>query len=172
MLRFDLSEIIRTPGMREEFLIHEAPYSEEDVEFVAPIVGRIAVTNTGPMLLVRGPVKSTVELECSRCLAPARVPVEFELEEEFDLSVVEDGSHHDKIVNIVEDEIDQVFEGKVLNLNVLIRQAALLASPLQPLCRAACPGIMVKAVGEADDTKNAKESPFQRLSQLLDDAKD
>ncbi len=46
MLRFDLTELLRTPGMRQVYEVHETPFTDEDVEYVAPIVGRISVTNT------------------------------------------------------------------------------------------------------------------------------
>ncbi len=133
MLRFDLTELLRTPGMRQVFDLHEPPFTDEDVEYVAPITGRITVTNTGTMVLVRGPIETVIGLECSRCLEPVRAPIHTDLEEEFDLQVVEDAAHHVRDVHVVEEEIGRVFEGKILHLDVLIRQAALLNAPLQPL---------------------------------------
>lgn len=164
MLRFDLAEVIRTPGMRQTYDIDVPPYTDDDVEYVSPVTGRITVTNTGTMLLVRGPVRTTIALECSRCLEPVRTPIAAELEEEFDLKVMEDPTRRDKDVQVVEeDEIGKVFDGKVLQLDVLIRQAALLAAPLQPLCREDCPGIAPKS-GEADFAN----APFAALSKLLE----
>lgn len=169
MLRFDLTEILRNPGMRQVYDINEPPYTDEDVEYVSPVVGRIAVTNTGTMLLVRGPIRTTIGLECSRCLTPLRAPIEADLEEDFDLHVVEDSHHHDKDVRVMEEDTVGVFDGKVLQLGVLIRQAALLAAPLQPLCREDCPGIPVKNAETNEDELH--NSPFGVLSELLDDAK-
>lgn len=164
MLRFDLAEIIRTPGMRQVYEIHEPPYTDEDVEYVAPIEGRVTVTNTGTMLLVRGPIHTVIAAECSRCLAPVRAPIDADLEEEFDLQVMEDAAHHDKIVKIVAEEPEPVFEGKTLKLDVLIRQAALLEAPLQPLCREDCPGIKVKTSSTEGINPN---SPFRDLGKLF-----
>lgn len=164
MLRFDLAEIIRTPGMRQVYEINEPPYTDEDVEYISPITGRITITNTGSLLLVRGPIRTTIQLECSRCLEPVRAPIEADLEEEFALQTVEDPHHHEEDMQVVEEEIGKVFEGKVLRMDLLIRQAALIAAPLQPLCREDCPGIDTKsAKGEADFANN----PFRDLSQLL-----
>ncbi len=50
MLHFDMAEVLRTPGMHQVLEIHEPPFTDEDVEYVAPITGRVAVTNTGTML--------------------------------------------------------------------------------------------------------------------------
>ena len=145
MLRFDLTELLRTPGMRQVYEIHEAPYTDEDVEYVAPVVGRIVVTNTGTMVLVRGPIDTVIAMECSRCLDPVRAPIHADLEEEFDLNVVEEGVRHDKDVQVVEEEVGPRVRGEdALHLDVLIRQAALLNAPLQPLCRETCPGIPVQ----------------------------
>ena len=173
MLKFDLTELLRTPGMRQVYDLHEPPYADDDVEFVAPVVGRIVVTNTGSMVLVRGPIDTTVEMECSRCLESVRAPIHADLEEEFELSEVEEAAtggsrFQSRItdVKVVEEEIGRVFDGKTLQMDVLIRQAALLAAPLQPLCREACPGIPVQ---QAEDPEAAaiQNSPFRELGKLL-----
>ncbi len=174
MLKFDLTELLRTPGMRQVYELHEPPYADDDVEFVAPVVGRIVVTNTGSMVLVRGPIDTTVEMECSRCLESVRAPIHADLEEEFELSEVEDASQssgsrfNNRIsdVKVVEDEVGRVFDGKTLQMNVLIRQAALLAVPLQPLCREACPGIPVQETDDPDEAA-IQNSPFRELGKLL-----
>ncbi|MBV9850399.1 MAG: DUF177 domain-containing protein [Armatimonadetes bacterium] len=171
MLRIDLAEVIRTPGMRQVYEINEPPYEDEDVEYVSPVTGRIAVTNTGTMLLVRGPIRTVIAERCSRCLADIRVPIQADLEEDFDLKVIEDPAHHDKSVQVVEEEIGRVFDGKVLQMDVLIRQAALLAAPLQPLCRESCPGIPVQPSPE-DEAREFHNSPFRDLSRYFEKNQD
>ncbi len=170
MLRFDLAELLRTPGMRQVYEIYEQPYTDDDVEYVAPVTGKIAVTNTGTMVLIRGPLDTTIEMECSRCLDPVRAAIHTDLEEEFDIEVVENAAHRDPKVLVVEEEIGRVFDGQTLCLDVLIRQAALLAAPLQPLCREACPGIPIQepADPEAEIIEN---SPFRDLGKLLTEDK-
>ena len=168
MLRFDLSEIVRTPGMRQVYEVFEQPFVDDDVEYVTPIVAKIAVTNTGSMLLVRGPLTTSILLECSRCLEPVRLPISVNFEEDFDLKVIDDKIHHDQTVEILEEDSGRVFEGKVLCLDVLIRQAALLETPLQPLCREDCPGIPVKGLGKSADT--VVDSPFKDLSKYFDES--
>ena len=166
MLRFDLAELLRTPGMRQVYEIHEPPYADEDVEYAAPVVGRVTVTNTGTMVLVRGPIDTTIEMECSRCLDTVRAAIHADLEEEFDIQVVESAAQRDPKVLVVEEEIGRVFDGQVLCLDVLIRQAALLAAPLQPLCREACPGIPVQEPADAE-AEAIQNSPFRALGALL-----
>jgi uncharacterized metal-binding protein YceD (DUF177 family) len=67
-------------------------------------------------------------------------------------------------VEVVEDEVGRVFDGKVVQLDVLFRQAALLAAPLQPLCREDCPGIPIKAV-----EVETKILPFKELARFFDE---
>ena len=170
MLKFDLAELLRTPGMRLVYDIYEQPYTDDDVDYVAPITGKVSITNTGTMVLVRGPIDTTIELECSRCLDPVRAAIHADLEEEFDIEVVESVAHRDPKVLVVEEEIGRVFDGQTLRLDVLIRQAALLAAPLQPLCREQCPGIPVVGV-EATDDEIVQNSPFRELGKLLTEDK-
>ncbi len=164
MLRLDLTELLRTPGMRQTYELHEPPFADDDVEYIAPLTGRVTVTNTGTMVLVRGPIDTVIALECSRCLEPVRAPIHADLEEEFDLAVVEETAQ--RAVQVVEEEIGRVFDGTTLRLDVLIRQAALLAAPLQPLCREACPGIAAKEPRDADEDA-ILNSPFRDLGKLL-----
>lgn len=170
MLKFDLAELLRTPGMRQVYDIYEQPYTDDDVEYVAPVTGKVSVTNTGTMVLIRGPIDTVIELECSRCLDPVRAAIHTDLEEEFDIEVVESVAHRDAKVLVVEEEIGRVFDGQTLLLDVLIRQAALLAAPLQPLCREQCPGIPIEepADPEAEVIEN---SPFRELGKLLTEDK-
>ncbi len=164
MLRFDLSEIIRTPGMRQVYDIYEPPYVDDDVEYVSPITGRINITNTGSLLLVRGQIETVIAQECSRCLEPVRAPIKMTLEEDFDLQEVEDSRHHTQIQVKEDDETSSIFDDRVLHLDALIRQAALLEAPLQPLCRENCPGIAIRSDSDSDQAS----SPFHQLSQLLE----
>ena len=166
MLRFDLAELLRTPGMRQVFEIYEQPYADDDVEYVAPIAGRVTATNTGTMVLVRGPIDTTIEMECSRCLDPVRAAIHADLEEEFDIEVVESAAQRDPKVLVVEEEVGRVFSGQTLCLDVLIRQAALLAAPLQPLCRETCPGIPLAEPADLG-AEAVAISPFHALEKLL-----
>ena len=153
--------------MRQVYEVNEPPYTDDDVEYVSPLRARLAITNTGSMILVRGPIQTTIAMECSRCLTPIRTPIDVEMEEEFDLRVVDDATHHDQVVEIVDEEIGNVFDGKIIQIDVLFRQAALLAAPLQPLCREDCPGIPIKSA-DADQT-SVKESPFKELAHFFDE---
>ena len=145
MLRLELSEIMRNIGMHQQYDIDEAPYADEDVEFISPIRGSVTITNSGRLLLVRGAFDTTVDLTCSRCVTDVRSLIRAEIEEQYSLSEVENSTYHDVTPVIIQDEENEVpiglVDGTVMNLNVLVRQAAILAIPLSVLCREDCQGL-------------------------------
>jgi uncharacterized protein len=84
-------------------------------------------------------------LECGRCLSEVREPIDAEVEEQYSLGAVENGRYNDSQIYIVEDEENEVppglMNGSGMDLEVIIRQAAILNSPLSALCRADCKGL-------------------------------
>ncbi|HEY3330308.1 MAG TPA: DUF177 domain-containing protein [Capsulimonadaceae bacterium] len=176
MLRLDLSEIVRTIGMQQVYEISDPPYAEDDVEFVSPVVGRIAVTNSGKLLLARGHFDTTIEMECARCLADVRQPLHAEIEEQYSLSEVNAPGFNDHVPAIVPDEENEIpeglFEGTLMNVNVLIRQAAILSAPLSVLCREDCAGLCPscgnnKNSGTCSCAPDGTNRPFAALPELF-----
>ena len=108
MLRFDISDIIRTVGMHRTYEIAEAPFTDDDVEYVAPIVGSVDITNSGRILLVRGSIKTVIAAECARCLADIRDPIDGVIEEQYTLGEIAIGKHHDTTTTVVQDEENEV----------------------------------------------------------------
>ena len=145
MLRIDLAELVRQPGKHIDEDIHEFPPSDDDVVYLEPVVGKITVTNGGELLLVRGHIAAVVRFECGRCLGEVRQSIDADLEEQFTLVDVEAAGYHNPLAVIVPDEENEVppglMDGTVIDLNVLIRQAVILNSPLSPLCKEECLGL-------------------------------
>ena len=176
MLRFDISDIIRTVGMHRSYDIAEAPFTDEDVEYVAPITGSVAVTNSGRILLVRGNIKTVIAAECARCLADLREPIDAAIEEQYTLGEVQNGAYNDITPAVVQDEENEVplglFDGTVINLGVLIRQAAILNATINPLCREDCAGLCPKCGKNRNEStcrcgESAGTKPFAALAELL-----
>jgi len=95
---------------------------------------------------------ATAELtgQCSRCLEPieAEVPVDFTLtlvpadEYEDGAAQAEDEAHHPVGGSFgSEDAEEEVFTGKVIDLDPILREQVLLALPAYPVCRADCKGL-------------------------------
>lgn len=142
--RLDIAEIIRTVGMRyrHAFAIPADPDAGElELRTAAPTVGDVTLTNTGAALLLQGKAHGVLPMECSRCLTRYDQPIDFELEEVFDLVTEHNAFRQEEVRAVDENVTAPVIDGTVLDLAELLRQSLLLAAPLQPLCRDDCAGI-------------------------------
>jgi uncharacterized protein len=103
------------------------------------VQGKVRLTRTNRSILVKGALEADVELTCSRCLGPFRRSLKVNLEEEYyPTADVDTGA-----AIAVPDEpgcftIDQ---NHILDLTEAVRQYALLAVPMKPLCRENCAGL-------------------------------
>jgi uncharacterized protein len=103
------------------------------------VKGTVTLTRTNRGILVQGKLKTQVSTECSRCLNLFDCPLTIKIEEEyFPIIDVNSGSALE-----IPDEPDsfKIDEHHILDLREVIRQNALLAIPMKPLCREDCPGI-------------------------------
>jgi len=168
----DISELARNVGMQYTHRFHIPPHEADFIEYIAPLVGQVTLTNTGAVLLLRGDASTTLRLECIRCLVTTEQPVEAELEEEFDLVPGRNASHQEEVLAVDEDTPAAVIAGNVLDLGELLRQNLLLAAPTKPLCSEECPGLPNPAAGDEDDAAPqvpVADSPLRHLAELLAD---
>lgn len=177
----DISEITRNVGMRytHRFRIPPVSGAEEGLSLAGPMEGQLTFTNTGAALLLEGYVSAPLTVECSRCLSPTVETVESDIGEQFDLVTSSNAFHQEVVTAVDEDQPASVIEnGTVLNLGELLRQSLLLAAPLQPLCRAECPGIDLaghQGVGySTEDQEGAAEpadvradNPLRHLAEMM-----
>jgi uncharacterized protein len=163
----DISELVRSIGMRYTHRFDIPPHPADFVEYVAPLVGEITLSNTGAVLLARGRVQTTVRMECGRCLAPTDENVETDLEEEFDIVAKRNAFNQEEAHAVDEDTPASVIEGNVLNLGELLRQNVLLAAPSQPLCGEECAGLPNPAADTSEAEPLVADGPLKRLAELL-----
>lgn len=86
-------------------------------------------------LLVRGSVRATVRMSCARCLA--------DIEDELHADVVELFADPSAPRDADDDEVEggyEIHEGTI-DLDTLLRDALVPATPYQPLCRDECQGL-------------------------------
>lgn len=90
-------------------------------------------------VLVTGTALVTVVGECSRCLEPLKFDREVDLQELYEYP---DTDSRGRVVASVDDE-DELpkLEGDLLDLEPTLRDAVVLALPLQPLCQPDCQGL-------------------------------
>jgi uncharacterized protein len=106
-----------------------------------PLVqGTVTLLRTNRGILVTGQLRASVRLTCSRCLSQFEHPVTLRLEEEFFPTIdILTGA----AVGVPDDDPGSftVDENNVIDLSEAIRQYALMAVPMKPLCRKDCPGL-------------------------------
>ena len=103
------------------------------------VKGTVKLIRTHRGILVQGTLNAIIPVECSRCLKVFDYPITIRLEEEY-FPVIDVNSG-------VPLEIPEepggftIDEHHILDLSEAIRQNALLAVPMKPLCREDCAGI-------------------------------
>jgi uncharacterized protein len=123
---------------------------DESVDIVgdgvgSQVKGKFRLTRTNRGILVKGTVSTGVEITCSRCLSLFHCPLTFTIEEEhFPVIEVSSGTPLSPPDEPGSFTID---EHHILDLTEAIRQYALLAIPMKPLCREDCTGLILKSEG-------------------------
>jgi uncharacterized protein len=121
---------------------------EYEIEDVADILGdglkteikgRVKLTRTNRGILAHGTFTTRLPLDCSRCLKTFKSPLTISIEEEF-FPVIDVNSGTP--LEIPDDPGSfMIDEHHILDLREAIRQNALLAIPMKPLCREVCAGL-------------------------------
>ncbi len=103
------------------------------------VQGETRLMRTNRSIMVKGTLRTEIERTCSRCLSWFSCPLTLNIEEEyFPVTDVVTGaslSLPDEPGSFIIDE------NNILDLTETIRQYALLATPMKPLCRQDCIGL-------------------------------
>lgn len=116
--------------------------STEGIEGLSPgyrLEGQVRLLRTDEAILVQGTLRTQTCQTCSRCLEEFELPLTLTLEEEYFPSI-------DVLTGMPlpapEDPCAFLIDEKhILDLGEAVRQRALIAIPMQPLCRPDCAGL-------------------------------
>ncbi|MCA1597120.1 MAG: DUF177 domain-containing protein [Chloroflexi bacterium] len=131
----DISEILRTVGGSFTFEIDEAGLPLKDLQLASPVGGKITVSNSGARFLIRGNLWGDVVLQCGRCLQDFVYPVDAEIEEDFDKTLVQRLASRQKVDDPT---MRALFVGAAIDLNELALQEFTLNLPINPVCSPDC----------------------------------
>jgi len=124
-------------GATRTFEVDDTLYLDETTQ--CQVQGEVELLHTRRGILVRGTFTGTSHLVCSRCLDFFEYPLTFRMEEEF-LPLVD-------VISGAPLPLDDdpttftIDDRHILDLSEAIRQYALLAIPMKPMCRPDCPGL-------------------------------
>lgn len=111
-------------------------------------------------ILVTGTAQGPVDGDCVRCLDPLAQTISVDFQE---LYLYDSSARSD-------DDEDQLFElrGDLLDLEPVVRNAVVLALPLQPVCRDDCPGLCSECGARlGDDPSHRHETVDNRWAALV-----
>lgn len=96
-------------------------------------------------VLVTGTAHATAEGECVRCLEPLALTLDADFQEMFSYPEVDDRGRvikrSEEAADSEEDEDMLFVEDGLVDLEPVLRDAVVLALPMQPVCREDCPGL-------------------------------
>jgi len=138
-MRINVSQLLKEPiGSLRNYKVGE-PVDVAGDGTGHLVQGEVRLMRTDRSILVEGTVHTEVEVACSRCLSPFSCALTFHIEEEYfpTVDVVSGASL------TVPDEPGcfTIDEQHILDLSEAVRQCALIAIPMKPLCREDCAGL-------------------------------
>jgi len=138
-MEINVAQLLRAPiGSVRDYEINQViDISGDGVD--RPVQGQVRLMRTNRSILVKGTFNTVVELTCSRCLGQFECPLKMSIEEEyFPTADVNTGA-----AIAVPDELGSftIDENHILDLTEAVRQYALLAVPMKPLCKENCAGL-------------------------------
>jgi uncharacterized protein len=148
-LVFDTHELGRRPGALQRLTrTVDAPqdFGIKDVIGVpegAPVELELRLESVMEGVLVTGTARVQAEGECVRCLESVGLGLEADFQELFSYPDADDrGRVIAEPGDDAEDDEDRFFlEDGLFDLEPLLRDAVVLALPMQPVCRDGCPGL-------------------------------
>jgi uncharacterized protein len=147
---FNVSQLLRElTGATRTFAIDEPFVLPFDGAPCARVSGPLTLIRTHRGLLAEAELTGAMSESCSRCLDPAAVLLLLHVEEEY-LPTVDPftGAHLPAPEEPTPFLIDHNHH---LDLSEAVRQAAVLAEPMQPLCRPDCAGLCPECGADLND---------------------
>jgi uncharacterized protein len=162
-LTVNVAELLRRHGTRREL---RATATAADLKVVdsgvpdgTPIDVDVVLESLADGIVVSGRVGTFWTGACRRCLEPVEGPLEVNVRELY--------QHHPK------DTEAFTFQGELLDLEPMVREAVLLELPLAPLCRPDCAGLCPECganrnLGDCGHHAVASDPRWAALAELLE----
>jgi uncharacterized protein len=169
-MQYNVSQLLRSPvGDTRAYAIEGGLDLVDDSGGERAVGGAVELIRTNQGILVRVVATLSSAEECSRCLAPFEQPLALTFEEVFYPTI--DPVSGYPLPPPPEPEAFLIDHNHVLDLSRAIREYALMARPIQPLCREDCAGLCQTCGANRNETPcrcaSATIDPrWERLRQL------
>ena len=150
------------------------PEGGESYRVVGPVDLEFDLHKDKSRFRVVGRVHAELELACSRCLEPYRLPVDVPLDLRYaPASESEDGEANEDRDISADDTDSSYYHDDMLDLNELLREQFYLALPMKPLCREGCLGLCPHCGADRNTTScncqpDWQDPRFAELKRLVD----
>jgi uncharacterized protein len=122
-----------------EFQPEEVGQEPDPYRILAPVKVEMDIHKDKDRFRLEGTVSTELELPCSRCLEPYRMPVHAVFDLRY-LPAAEAAGGEER--EVPEDDLDtSVYRDDQIDLNEVLREQFYLALPMKPLCREDCAGL-------------------------------
>ncbi|MEU2774279.1 DUF177 domain-containing protein [Streptomyces sp. NPDC007162] len=181
---FDTHELGRRPGAQQRLTrMVDAPedFGIKGVIGVpqgAPVELELRLESVMEGVLVTGTARAQAEGECVRCLEPVGQELEADFQELFSYPDADDrGRVIAEPGDDAEDDEDRYFiEDGLFDLEPVLRDAVVLALPMQPVCQDDCPGLCsecgARLADDPDHHHDAVDIRWAALQGLAGSTKD
>lgn len=170
-MKHNVVKLLKQPGLKETIRFQEALADMEFMggvlRFVEPVALEASLVYDGEGFDAAGTVRTMIQSECARCLAPVNLPVTVAFQERF---VKGEGDPAQEAYCFAGDELD---------FSELVRDCLLLNLPMSTLCSDSCKGLCPVCGcdrNESDCSCGEQESGqgqgLSRLKTLLDENKE
>ncbi len=127
-------------------------------------------------VLVTGTGRAPLTGECVRCLEPLERELEVDFQEMYSYPDADDRSREADTGDDAEEEETLFLEADLFDLEPVLRDAVVLALPLQPVCREDCPGLCAECgarlADDPDHHHDAADIRWAALQGLVDTMRD
>lgn len=175
-MQFNVAQLLKEQtGSTRRYEVEERLDDLDPVLVIqSPISGWVKFTKIPVGILVVGELRTTVEVNCTRCLEPFDTEVTVELEEEFRAALdLRTGATLPEDEEA--DEATRIDDKHLIDLTEVLRQALLLALPSSPVCRPDCAGLCPQCGANLNDgpcgcPQEEVDPRWEALRALLDPA--
>ncbi|MDQ1008071.1 uncharacterized protein QFZ82_002556 [Streptomyces sp. V4I23] len=155
-LVFDTHELGRRPGALQRLSRTVDAPKDLGIEGVIgvpegkPVELELRLESVMEGVLVTGTARASAEGECVRCLEPLRQEVAADFQEMFTYPDADDRGRPAEPVDDEDEDILYLEDG-MFDLESVLRDAVVLALPMQPVCREDCSGLCPECGIRLDD---------------------
>ena len=135
-MRIDLTELLRGLGTEADIDKElKVNFAEDGLKAAKPVRVKLHLTNTGPLILMKGVAETEFELECSRCGKSFIASLAADISEEYSKYPPSVKAAKGKEIELKdEDFVYRIEPDNTLDLSETVRQNLICALPLQTIC--------------------------------------